>query len=107
MNIVNCHIGMYNIIQFTAKTLLYLHTIIEKYIPMHGILIHKVKMYSNSVRIFSKSSKIPYITLNDKTYILLRIQELRNCKHIDYHYFYEELFVVNSKAKYSHESVWF
>ena len=35
--------------------------------------------------------------LNDSTYIALRIQKLRNCKHGSYHYFCEELFVVNLK----------
>ena len=43
----------------------------------------------------------PYIALNDETYISLRSQELNTCKRIGYEYFYEELFVVKSKHKFS------
>ena len=43
----------------------------------------------------------PYIALNDEMYILLRSQELNTCKKIGYEYFCEELFVVNSKHKFS------
>ena len=43
----------------------------------------------------------PYIALNDETYISLHPQELNTCKRIGYKYFYEELFVVKSKHKYS------
>ena len=43
----------------------------------------------------------PYIALNDEMYISLRSQELNPCKKIGYEYFCEELFVVNSKHKFS------
>ena len=43
----------------------------------------------------------PYITLNPDTYISIRMEELRTCKRIGYEYYCEELFVVNSKTKYS------
>ena len=43
----------------------------------------------------------PYIVLNDETYISIHSQELNTCKRIGYEYFCEELFVVNSKHKYS------
>ena len=43
----------------------------------------------------------PYIALNDETYLSLRSQELNTCKKIAYEYFYEELFVVKSKHKFS------
>ena len=43
----------------------------------------------------------PYIALNEETYISLNPQELNSCKKIGYEYFYEELFVVKSKNKYS------
>ena len=43
----------------------------------------------------------PYITLNTETYITLRMQELHTCKKIGYEYYYEELFVVKSKTRYS------
>ena len=42
-----------------------------------------------------------YIAQNDETYISICPQELNNCKRIGYEYFCEELFVVNSKHKYS------
>ena len=40
----------------------------------------------------------PYLTLNTKTYITLRTQELHSCKKIGYEYYCEELFVVKSKS---------
>ena len=43
----------------------------------------------------------PYIALNPDTYISIRIEELRTCKRIGYEYCCEELFLVNSKTKYS------
>ena len=43
----------------------------------------------------------PYITLNEETYITLRFQELKMCKRIRYEYYYEELFVIKSKTRYS------
>ena len=43
----------------------------------------------------------PYIALNPDTYISIRMEELRTCKKIGYEYYWEELFVVKSKAKYS------
>ena len=43
----------------------------------------------------------PYIALNSETYISLRIQELETCKKIGYEFYYEELFVVKLKTKYS------
>ena len=43
----------------------------------------------------------PYIALNDETYISICSQELNTCKRIGYKYFCEELFVVNSKHRYS------
>ena len=43
----------------------------------------------------------PYIALNPDTYISIRMEELRTCKRIGYEYYCEELFVVNSKTKYS------
>ena len=43
----------------------------------------------------------PYIALNSDTYISIRIEELRTCKRIGYEYYCEELFLVNSKTKYS------
>ena len=46
----------------------------------------------------------PYIALNDETYISLHSQELNTCKRIRYEYFCKELFVVNSKCKYSSAS---
>ena len=45
--------------------------------------------------------EIPYIALNDETYISICPQELNNCKKIGYEYFCEELFVVKSKHIYS------
>ena len=47
----------------------------------------------------------PYIALNSKTYITIRQQELWTCKRIDYEYYFEELFVVKHKSKYSCENV--
>ena len=47
----------------------------------------------------------PYIALNSKTYIAIRQQELRTCKRIGYGFYYEELFVVKHKSKYSCESM--
>ena len=43
----------------------------------------------------------PCIALNDETYISIHPQELNNCKRIGYEYFCEELFMVQSKHKYS------
>ena len=43
----------------------------------------------------------PYIAVNDETYISLCPQELNTCKRIGYEHFFEELFVVKSKHKYS------
>ena len=43
----------------------------------------------------------PYIALNAKMYITLRMQELHTCKRIGYEYYCEELFVVKSKTRYS------
>ena len=43
----------------------------------------------------------PYIALNPDTYISIRMEELRTCKRIGYEYYCEELFLVNSKTKYS------
>ena len=43
----------------------------------------------------------PYITLNLKTYISLRQQELRLCKRIGYKFYCEELFMVKHKSSYS------
>ena len=46
---------------------------------------------------------MPYIALNSETYISLRHQELRKCKHVDYEFYHEELFVVKHKSKCSCE----
>ena len=43
----------------------------------------------------------PYIALDAKMYITLRTQELHTCKKIGYEYYYDELFVVKSKTRYS------
>ena len=43
----------------------------------------------------------PYIALNEETYITLCTQELKMCKKIEYEYYWEELFVVESKTRYS------
>ena len=43
----------------------------------------------------------PYIALNEETYIMLHVQELKMCKKIGYEYYCEELFVVKSKTRYS------
>ena len=48
--------------------------------------------------------KKPYIALNSGTYVSLRMQELNTCKKIGNEFYYEELFVVKHKAKYSWES---
>ena len=42
-----------------------------------------------------------YIALNKGMYITLHTQELKMCKKIGYEYYYEELFVVKSKTRYS------
>ena len=42
-----------------------------------------------------------YIALNTETYITLQTQELNMCKKIGYEYYREELFVVQSKTRYS------
>ena len=47
----------------------------------------------------------PYIALHSETYILIRQQELRTCKRIGYEFYYEGLFMVKHKSKYSCESV--
>ena len=49
-------------------------------------------------------TKKPYITLNSKSYISLRQQELRMCKRIGYKFYCKELFVVKHKTSYSCES---
>ena len=46
----------------------------------------------------------PYIALNSETYISLRRQELAICERIGYEFYFEELFVVKHKAKYSCKS---
>ena len=43
----------------------------------------------------------PYIALNEETYIMLHVQELKMCKKIRYEYYCEELFVVKTKTRYS------
>ena len=43
----------------------------------------------------------PNIALNSIMYISLRQQELRTCKKIGYEFYYEELFVIKHKSKYS------
>ena len=43
----------------------------------------------------------PYIALNKETYITLHTQELKMCKKIAYEYYCKELFIVESKTKYS------
>ena len=43
----------------------------------------------------------PYIALNYETYISIHSQELNTCKRIGCEYFWEELFAVKSKHKYS------
>ena len=43
----------------------------------------------------------PYIALNTETYITLQTQELGTCKKIGYEYYFEELFVLKSKTRYS------
>ena len=42
-----------------------------------------------------------YIALNTETYITLHSQELNMCKKIGYEYYWEEIFVVKSKTRYS------
>ena len=44
------------------------------------------------------------IALNFETFISMRHQELRTCKHIGYEFYCEELFVVKHKSKYRCES---
>ena len=46
-----------------------------------------------------------YIALNSETHITIRQQELRTCKRIGYESYYEELFVLKDKSKYSCESL--
>ena len=43
----------------------------------------------------------PYIVLNEEMYITLHSQELKMCKRIRYEYYFEELFVIKSKMRYS------
>ena len=43
----------------------------------------------------------PYIAVNKEMYISLCLWELNTCKRIGYEDFYEELFVVKSKHRYS------
>ena len=43
----------------------------------------------------------PYIALNEETYTMLCVQELKMCKKIGYEYYCKELFVVKSKTRYS------
>ena len=43
----------------------------------------------------------PYIALNEEMYITLHTQELKMYKKIGYEYYYEELFVIKSKSRYS------
>ena len=43
----------------------------------------------------------PYIALNEETYITLHTQELKMCKKFGYEYYWEELFVIKSKTRYS------
>ena len=45
----------------------------------------------------------PYIALNSKTYISLRIQELETHKKIGYKFYCEEFFVVRHKTQHSYE----
>ena len=47
----------------------------------------------------------PYIALNSETYISIRQKELRTSKRIGYEFYYEELFIVKHKSRYSCESV--
>ena len=46
----------------------------------------------------------PYTALNSEACISLRHQEFRTCKNIGYKFYYEELFVVKQKSKYTCES---
>ena len=46
----------------------------------------------------------PYIALNSETYLSIRQQELRTCKRTGYKFYWEELFIVKHKSKYSCES---
>ena len=51
------------------------------------------------------SKQRPHSTaLNSEMYISLRNQELRMCKNIGYKFYWEELFVVKHKSKYSCKS---
>ena len=47
----------------------------------------------------------PYIALHSETYISIRQQEFRACKRIGYESYFEELFVVKHKSKYSCKSM--
>ena len=42
-----------------------------------------------------------YITLNEETHITLHSQEMKMCKRIRYKYYCKELFVIESKTRYS------
>ena len=46
----------------------------------------------------------PYVALNEEIYITLQTQELKMCKKIGYKYYCEELFIVESKTRYSSAS---
>ena len=46
----------------------------------------------------------PYIALKPEAYITIRQQELRTCKRVGYEFYYEGLFVVKHKSKYSCKS---
>ena len=48
--------------------------------------------------------KKPYIDLNSETCISIRQKELRTCKRIGYEFYFEELFIVKHKSRYSCES---
>ena len=48
--------------------------------------------------------KKPYIALNSKTYISLRLQELNTCKKIGYEFYCKEAFVVRHRTKHSCQS---
>ena len=49
----------------------------------------------------------PYIAINDEYYIQLKVEELRMCKHINFKYYCEELFLLKHKSKHSCESALF
>ena len=46
----------------------------------------------------------PYIALNTETYINIRQEEWATCKKIGYEFYFEELFVVRHKSRYSCKS---